>query len=180
MERAREDQVNIEILNKNLNIFSFQVQNNAGGYVWRVSDENRIRRFLVLGTSGGTYYRTEQELTMANVADLIAIIEKGKGAMLLREIVDISLAGRAPKQEPTLFALALCAPYKVRLISNCLIALESSCNCTEYKVDQKKLMRVASDGECPAGLARSSAEQEATRIRVDAAEGPSTRCRRYS
>lgn len=33
--------------------------------------------------------------------------------MLLREILDISLAGRAPKQEPTMFALALCARFDV-------------------------------------------------------------------
>ena len=31
----------------------------------------------------------------------------------VQEILDISLAGRAAKQNPTLFALALCARYKV-------------------------------------------------------------------
>ncbi|VDN19781.1 unnamed protein product [Gongylonema pulchrum] len=39
---------------------------------------------------------------------------KRQGLMILREILDISLAGRAPKQDPTLFALALCARYQVR------------------------------------------------------------------
>ncbi len=44
--------------------------------MWRVSDETRIRRFLILGTTGGTYYQTEKELTMENVVELI---EKGGG-----------------------------------------------------------------------------------------------------
>ncbi|VDK30527.1 unnamed protein product, partial [Anisakis simplex] len=86
----------------------------AGGYVFQVNDLNRIRRFLILGTEGGTYYATEKELTMDNVKAMCEIIEKGKGPMLLREIIRISLEGRAPKQDPTLFALALCARYKVR------------------------------------------------------------------
>uniref|UniRef100_A0A914WK85 TROVE domain-containing protein n=1 Tax=Plectus sambesii TaxID=2011161 RepID=A0A914WK85_9BILA len=46
--------------------------------------------------------------------DLTDIIEKGQGALLLKEIVDISTAGRAAKQNPTLYALALCARYKVQ------------------------------------------------------------------
>lgn len=33
--------------------------------------------------------------------------------MILREILDVSLNGRAPKQDSTMFALALCARYKV-------------------------------------------------------------------
>ncbi|KHN75211.1 60 kDa SS-A/Ro ribonucleo-like protein [Toxocara canis] len=91
-----------------------QVRNSAGGYVFKVDDLNRIRRFLILGTEGGTYYSSEQEITMDNVKAMCEIIEKGKGPLLLREIIQISLEGRAPKQDPTLFALALCARYRVR------------------------------------------------------------------
>ena len=36
-----------------------QVKNEAGGFVWKVSDMERLRRFLVLGCEGGTYYATE-------------------------------------------------------------------------------------------------------------------------
>lgn len=35
----------------------------------------------------------------------------GKGAMILRELLAVSKSGRAAKQQPTLFALALCARY---------------------------------------------------------------------
>ena len=87
----------------------FQVQNNAGGYVYEVSDEIRIRRFLILGTSGGTYYVSEKELTFQNVSSMVDIIKRGKGAQLLKEVVEVSTAGRAPKQDSTLMCLALCA-----------------------------------------------------------------------
>ncbi|KAH7703769.1 CRE-ROP-1 protein [Aphelenchoides avenae] len=42
------------------------------------------------------------------------MLDEGRGGLLLREIVDISLAGRAPKQEPTLVALALLCHYRPR------------------------------------------------------------------
>lgn len=35
--------------------------------------------------------------------------------MILTEILEISLAGRAPKQDPLLFALALCARYSFKM-----------------------------------------------------------------
>nr|CDJ89100.1 unnamed protein product [Haemonchus contortus] len=90
-----------------------QVVNTAGGYVFAVSDESRVRRFIILGTAGGTYYSTEQELTVNNVEALIKIIEKGRGSIILKEIYEVSLAGRNPKQDPLLLALALCARYSV-------------------------------------------------------------------
>ncbi|PAV73215.1 hypothetical protein WR25_14306 [Diploscapter pachys] len=89
------------------------VRNHVGGFVFQVSDETLVRRFLILGTSGGTYYATEKEHTMENLNELIKIIEKGNGAMIVKEIREISLAGRNPKQESLLFALALCARYRV-------------------------------------------------------------------
>lgn len=61
-----------------------QIENSAGGFVWQISDLNRIRRFLILGTTSGSYYATEQELTIENVTDLIEIIDKGKGGLLLK------------------------------------------------------------------------------------------------
>ncbi|EPB67181.1 TROVE domain protein [Ancylostoma ceylanicum] len=90
-----------------------EVRNTAGGFVFPVSYETRICRFIILGTSGGTYYSSEKELTMDNVRALIDIIEKGRGSLILKEIYEISLAGRNPKQEPLLMALALCARYNV-------------------------------------------------------------------
>lgn len=67
-----------------------------------------------MGTSGGTYYISEKELTVKNIEDLIKIIEDGKGGLIIREVLEISLAGRAPRQEPTMFALALLARYNLK------------------------------------------------------------------
>lgn len=53
------------------------MQNNAGGFVYAVSDRVRIRRFLILGTSGGTYYVKENELTLENANAVIDIIKNG-------------------------------------------------------------------------------------------------------
>ncbi|KAH7700613.1 SS-A/Ro ribonucleoprotein-like protein, partial [Aphelenchoides avenae] len=89
-----------------------EVRNNAGGFVFKVNDVTRIRRFLILGTEGGTYYVQEKELTLDNVRALVKMLDEGRGGLLLREIVEISLAGRAPKQEPTLMALALLCHYR--------------------------------------------------------------------
>jgi hypothetical protein len=36
---------------------SDQVRNSVGGFAWKVTDWQRLDRFLVLGTEGGTFYR---------------------------------------------------------------------------------------------------------------------------
>lgn len=83
-----------------------QVVNNAGGYVFAVDDKARLERFLILGTDGGTYYVGEQNLTedaVNFVANLIA-----KDERLVREtVVSVSDEGRAYRNSPALFTLAL-------------------------------------------------------------------------
>lgn len=85
-----------------------QILNNAGGYVFKIGDEARLRRFLTLGTEGGTYYTSEKEITVDNAAVVFRMAENDP-ATLLREIVAISTGGRAPKQNPAIFALAVAA-----------------------------------------------------------------------
>ena len=41
---------------------SGQVPNSAGGYAWPLSDMNRLKRFLCLGSEGGSYYANEKKL----------------------------------------------------------------------------------------------------------------------
>ena len=43
-----------------------QVPNSAGGFVWTVDDWARLRRFLILGSEGGSYYANEWTLTREN------------------------------------------------------------------------------------------------------------------
>lgn len=47
-----------------------QIRNDTGGYVNRTTDENRLRRFLCLGSESGTYFVDQKELTKEN-ADCI-------------------------------------------------------------------------------------------------------------
>ncbi|WP_431970282.1 TROVE domain-containing protein [Nocardia sp. bgisy134] len=85
-----------------------QARNNAGGFAFEVTPEVRLRRFLTLGTEGGTYYVRAEDLTKDN-AEVVLDFARHRTAELVAEIVAISTAGRAPKQNPALFALAAAA-----------------------------------------------------------------------
>jgi 60 kDa SS-A/Ro ribonucleoprotein len=85
-----------------------QVPNSAGGFSYPVDDWARLRRFLVLGSEGGSYYAGERTLTRENVEAVTRCLAED-GVRTVTEIVAISASGRAPKNEPALFALALAA-----------------------------------------------------------------------
>ncbi|HUS14983.1 MAG TPA: TROVE domain-containing protein [Chloroflexia bacterium] len=85
-----------------------QVLNSAGGYAWAVDDWMRLDRFLILGAESGTYYVTEPKLTRENAEAVLRCIADDGTATVAR-IVALSESGRAPKNDPALFALALCA-----------------------------------------------------------------------
>lgn len=82
-----------------------QVRNNAGGFTFEVTPATRLRRFLVLGTDGGTYYTSAEDLTQDN-ATVVLDFARNHTAELVDEIVTLSQSGRAPKANPALFALA--------------------------------------------------------------------------
>jgi 60 kDa SS-A/Ro ribonucleoprotein len=85
---------------------SNQVRNSNSGYSWEVDDWTRLDRFLILGAEGGTYYITERDLVKQNHDALIRCI-KADGVRAMNRIVEISDAGRAPKNDPAIFAIAL-------------------------------------------------------------------------
>ena len=84
-----------------------QVKNNAGGFVFKVSDWERLDRFLILGSEGGSYYASPKALTVENADAVLRLIAKD-GVGVVARIVSVSTAGRAPRQDPAIFALALC------------------------------------------------------------------------
>lgn len=86
-----------------------QVKNSAGGYTWQVDDLMKFRRFLVLGSEGGTYYISERKLTKDHIKTILKLINEKKGPELVKIIKQYSLEGRVHKQDPLLFALAACA-----------------------------------------------------------------------
>jgi len=89
---------------------STQTRNSAGGYSWAVDDWTRFDRFLILGAEGGTYYIREHDLVKQNHDAVVRCI-KADGVRAVNRIVEISDSGRAPKNDPAIFALALVATH---------------------------------------------------------------------
>lgn len=87
---------------------SDQKRNNAGGFGWCVDDWMQLDRFLILGTEGGTYYVGERALTRQN-AEAVERCVKADGPRVVKRVVEISTEGRAPKNDPALFVLAMCS-----------------------------------------------------------------------
>ena len=83
-------------------------QNNAGGFAFTLDPMAVLDRFLILGSEGGTYYASEQKLTKDNVKNVQALI-KTDGLKVVERVVEVSDSGRAPKNDPALFVLALCS-----------------------------------------------------------------------
>jgi 60 kDa SS-A/Ro ribonucleoprotein len=85
-----------------------QVPNSAGGYAFQVGGDARLHRFLTLGTDGGTYYASERAITKQN-AGVVLTAARDDATALTAAIVRVSRAGRAPRNNPALFALAAAA-----------------------------------------------------------------------
>lgn len=83
-----------------------QVINNQGGYVYETSLLSRLERFLILGTDGGTYYTSEKDITSENVTFLRNAIKEDP-ILVLNTVVDISTSGRAYRNTPAIFAMAM-------------------------------------------------------------------------
>ena len=88
-----------------------QVPNSAGGHAWVVDDWMRLRRFLILGSEGGSFYSGEWKLTREN-ADAVARCLEEDGPRAVAEIAAVSRDGRAPKNDPAIFALAMASGAK--------------------------------------------------------------------
>jgi 60 kDa SS-A/Ro ribonucleoprotein len=87
---------------------SNQVANSAGGFSWAVDSWARLRRFLILGSEGGSYYAGEWKLTREN-AEAVESCIAADGPRAVAEIAAVSDSGRAPKNDAAIFALAMAA-----------------------------------------------------------------------
>jgi 60 kDa SS-A/Ro ribonucleoprotein len=90
---------------------SSQVKNNAGGFVFEISDIDYVKRFLIIGIEGNNFYATESQLQYEASENLKRIVEE-KGKEVVDLIVEVSDKGLAAKNDPALFLLALCAASK--------------------------------------------------------------------
>lgn len=85
-----------------------QRRNNAGGFTFALDHWGRLDRFLILGTEGGTFYVKERQLTIDNGEAVLDCLAED-GLRTVARIVEISESGRAAKNDPALFALAMAA-----------------------------------------------------------------------
>ena len=84
-----------------------QVPNNAGGFVWQISDREQVIRYLIIGSEGGNYYQTPQQVSSTAASCVLRMTRTPDNfKWLIGTIRDVSISGRAAKQEPTLLALA--------------------------------------------------------------------------
>lgn len=87
-----------------------QVPNSGGGHAFQVDPADRLRRFLVLGVAGGTYYASNDAAANALALENAQVVLDASASdhvALVDLIVDVSEAGRAPRPQPALFALAV-------------------------------------------------------------------------
>lgn len=84
---------------------STQVENSAGGYSWETDKWQRLQRFLILGSEGGSYYASERKLTTENVKCVRECLSDN-AARTITLTRDISEAGRAPSNDPALYVMA--------------------------------------------------------------------------
>jgi 60 kDa SS-A/Ro ribonucleoprotein len=84
---------------------------HAGGGAFSVDKWTRLRRFLILGTEGGTYYVDQRTLTADNIGVVRECLDED-WVRTIDEIVQISDSGRAPKNDPAILALALASTHE--------------------------------------------------------------------
>ena len=83
-----------------------QVANAAGGYTFAITPWQRLDRFLILGTSAGTYYQEPRDLTKENV-DAIRECLHEDGPRVVGTALLVNLENRAPRVDPSLYVLAM-------------------------------------------------------------------------
>lgn len=99
-----------------------QVANRAGGFVWEADIWQQLRRFLILGSEGGTYYIDAPALTKEVAVPALRACLSADSARAIEEIVNVSRSGRAPKNEAALFALAVAASHEAETVRELALA----------------------------------------------------------
>src|SRR6266404_4496872 len=77
-----------------------QVPNSAGGFAFAVDDWKRLDRFLILGSEGGSYYASEQKLTVENI-EAVKRCVAADGLRSTVSLLDARPIARRPKRVAT-------------------------------------------------------------------------------
>jgi hypothetical protein len=86
-----------------------QIANNAGGYSFALPLEQEWMRYLIIGSKSenGSYYQCGGAIaTTISKCIMAAVTSPTTCAHLIRDIVEVSVSARAPKQEMTMMSLA--------------------------------------------------------------------------
>ena len=86
-----------------------QIANNAGGYSFPLPLEQEWMRYLIIGSKSdnGSYYQCGGAIaTTISKCIMAAVSSPATCEHLIRDIVDVSVSARAPKQEMTMMSLA--------------------------------------------------------------------------
>jgi len=86
-------------------------RNAAGGFSYKVSDWDQLDRFLILGTTEGTYYIDKNAVVELNVDALNRCLDSDAERVVQR-VLEITRDNRAMSKDPALFVLALAASRK--------------------------------------------------------------------
>ena len=84
--------------------------NNAGGVTFVLDQWGVLDRFLVLGSESPSYYVGERDITKQSF-DTVKKCIAADGLRVVNRVLEYSLAGRAPKNDPAVVALALAAVH---------------------------------------------------------------------
>ena len=85
-------------------------KNNAGGFTFTLDSWGVLDRFLMIGSESAGYYVGAKETTAKSFDNTIKCV-KTDGARVVARVLEYSLAGRAPKNDPAVVVLALAAVY---------------------------------------------------------------------
>lgn len=86
------------------------VKNNAGGFTFSLDHWGVLDRFLMIGSESAGYYVGAKETTKQSFEVAKKCIAKD-GVRVVNRVVEYSLAGRAPKNDPAIVVLALAAVF---------------------------------------------------------------------
>ena len=85
-------------------------RNNAGGFTFVLDAWGVYDRFLMLGSESAGYYVGKKDVTKLSFDTTKKVIAED-GLRAVARAVEFSLAGRAPKNDPAVVAIALAAVY---------------------------------------------------------------------
>ena len=109
-----------------------QIANNAGGYSFPLPLEQEWMRYLIIGSKSdnGSFYQCGGAIaTTVSRCIMAAVSSPATCEHLIRDIVDVSVKARAPKQEMTMMSLAAAIVFPADSVckAQALVAINEVC-----------------------------------------------------